>query len=115
MADRRITHLKRRLAVFLGQSRRDTQVNAELATAIKDVLRRPAKKGWRTYLVGGVLRDLLLSPGRTWPRDIDFLVEGATQEELDAEFEDLTERHTRFGGLHLVKKVRLPLTAYSIH
>jgi hypothetical protein len=115
MAERRITQLKRRLSVFLRRSDQGPDVNAMLARAIGDVLKRPAARGWKTYLVGGVLRDLLLAPIKTLPRDIDFIVDGPSQAELDRVFEDLVERRTRFGGLHLVKSVELPLTTYAVH
>jgi len=115
MADKRVAQLKRRLSVFLGRSRPGHDVNARLADAVKEVLQRPAARGWNTYLVGGVLRDLLLAPVKTWPRDIDFIVDGPSQGELDREFGDLVARRTRFGGLHLVKTVVLPLSTYAVH
>jgi hypothetical protein len=58
------------------------------------------KHGWHLLLFGGTLRDLCV----TWsaaPRDLDFVVPGASVEELRAAFANHIERQTRFGGLRL--------------
>ncbi len=71
-----------------------------------DIGRRLNRPPWVPYLVGGTLRDLLVSSGSSMdfqPRDIDIIVDGASREQLQEVLEGaLTfERFTRFGGLHL--------------
>jgi len=75
---------------------------------VTEMLNCPA---WSSYLVGGTLRDLLIGPDarhqRVQPRDVDIVVCGATREQLLELFTKtlVLERPTRFGGLHLTKKL----------
>jgi hypothetical protein len=61
--------------------------------------------------VGGTLRDLLVGPDSRHrsvePRDIDIIVGGATREQLQDVLREalVLERLTRFGGLHLCKRL----------
>jgi hypothetical protein len=78
--------------------------------AILEVAQRLDHPDWVLYLVGGTLRDLLVginSDGHVEPRDVDVIVRGATGEELRACLEGplVVERLTRFGGLHLSRKL----------
>jgi len=80
----------------------------QLATS--EVFERLRARNWAAYLVGGTLRDLLLQSTRTesclaTPRDIDVIIIGASNHELTSCFSELIARRTRFGGLHLVKKI----------
>jgi hypothetical protein len=75
---------------------------------VAELLNRP---GWSSYLVGGTLRDLLVEPEvkhrRPPPRDIDLVVSGPSYQQLLKTFQGklVLERRTRFGGLHLIKKL----------
>lgn len=71
--------------------------------AILEVLDRFMSRKWRSYVVGGTLRDIMLAPAWAFPRDIDIVVDGPTREDMEGVLADLTVRRTRFGGLHLVK------------
>jgi hypothetical protein len=59
------------------------------------------KRGWRAFLFGGVLRDLMVYGSSACPRDVDIVVEGASTDDLASAFEPFIARRTRFGGLHL--------------
>lgn len=72
-----------------------------------EVLRRAISQHWRTYVVGGAIRDLLLKPSGLWPRDVDVIVDGCSVGELEAAFGDLVIRRTSFGGLHLRRSVEI--------
>jgi hypothetical protein len=65
------------------------------------VLRGIRDQGWRAFLFGGTLRDLMLGGAGIIPRDIDVVVDGVSTERIAARFADHVRRRTRFGGLHL--------------
>jgi hypothetical protein len=58
-------------------------------------------RGWRAFLFGGVLRDLMIHGSRARPRDVDIVVDGVSVADLASAFEPYIARRTRFGGLHL--------------
>ncbi len=97
--------LKDRFGRFLAV--RGSDPNSAVRAAIHHVFERVRQHGWRAHIVGGTLRDVMLAPPSAFPRDIDIVISGASQKSLDEEFADLLMRRTRFGGLHLVKPVRL--------
>jgi|ERR1700723_6518 len=67
---------------------------------VRLIAKRASQRNWSAYLVGGAIRDLALSGGTRTPRDVDFVFCEATQNELAAEFDDLSSvRKTSFGGL----------------
>ena len=85
--------LRKRLSAFLNRSRPWRPV--------LDVIEKAAdRRGWRPLLFGGTLRDLLIE-GCPPPRDLDFVVPGASLDELREELGGHVERRTRFGGLRL--------------
>jgi hypothetical protein len=91
-----------------GEEHED-QPGLPVREAIVEVATRLNRPGWKAYLVGGTLRDLLIGFGGTqWavPRDVDIVVDGATREELQQVLAPflLLERQTRFGGLHLSRE-----------
>src|ERR1700722_227477 len=93
--------LKRRFQRFLSvQGRKDT---VAMRSSIRDVLHRIHERGWRSYIVGGTLRDVMRAPPSAFPRDIDIIVVGASPGAIEQVFADLVIRRTRFGGLHLAK------------
>jgi hypothetical protein len=65
------------------------------------VLREIQQQGWRAFLFGGTLRDLMLGGASIVPRDIDIVVDGVSIERIAAVFGNHVRRRTRFGGLHL--------------
>jgi hypothetical protein len=78
--------------------------------AVDDVLRRVLAQGWQAWVVGGTLRDLvsgssMVETGSIIPRDVDIVVTNVSLQDLQKYFWDLIIRHTRFGGLHLVKNL----------
>jgi hypothetical protein len=99
--------LTRRVTQLLTPSPHQDSVQAAIIE-VAQMLNRP---GWSGYLVGGTLRDLLAGPDGDQqpvePRDVDIVVSGATRDELLALFREtlVLERLTRFGGLHLIKKL----------
>jgi len=74
-----------------------------IKAGLSEVLARISDRGWKSYIVGGTLRDAVLGPAAMLPRDIDVIVAGPSQAVLESTFRDLCVRKTRFGGLHLVK------------
>ena len=58
-------------------------------------------RGWRPFLFGGVLRDLLVHGPSACPRDVDIVVDGPSLQDLASAFAPFIARQTRFGGLHL--------------
>lgn len=74
-----------------------------------EVLTRTVRKGWRTYLVGGFLRDVVVRPHSHWPRDFDVIVEGCSWEELSQIFVDIISGYNRFGGLTLRRHMQVPV------
>ena len=96
--------LKKKLRNFVASTQVGDYRVDTIRAARHEVFGRIAKHGWQAYIVGGTLRDLMLDrPAKFLPRDIDLVVVGPTQSEMEAVFEDLQVRRTRFGGLHLVK------------
>jgi len=73
-----------------------------------EVLTRTVRKGWRTYLVGGFLRDVIVRPHSSGPRDFDVVVEGCSWDELREVFIDIVSGHNRFGGLSLRRQTEVP-------
>jgi hypothetical protein len=86
--------------------------------AIFDVITPLYERGWEAYVVGGTLRDLMTDVPRNGqqsfiPRDIDLVVLAPSIEALESCFpNNLIQRRTRFGGLHLVKKLA---SGYEVH
>jgi hypothetical protein len=104
MAEFKIQTLRTRVEDFLEPaiSRPSPDVLHEAAV---EVLTRTVRKGWRTYLVGGFLRDAVVNPNSLWPRDFDVVVDGCSSEELRNVFVDIVVGHNRFGGLALRQAV----------
>src|ERR1700683_16263 len=73
-----------------------------------EILTRTVRRGWRTYLVGGFLRDVVMRPNSHWPRDFDVIVEGCSSDELRNIFTDILSGQNRFGGLTLRRQTRVP-------
>ncbi len=94
--------LKRRFRDFLSRQETDPQARA-IRSSIGAVLDQIVERGWKTYVVGGTLRDVMLAPPSAFPRDIDLIVVGPSQDAMENAFSDLITRKTRFGGLHLVR------------
>ena len=95
--------LNRRFHEFLS-SNGEGPMQAAMHAGIEEVVGRITERGWRGYIVGGMLRDIMLAPSmNALPRDIDLIVVGPSQAALQDAFFDLTVRKTRFGGLHLVR------------
>ena len=99
MAEITTVELQKKVREFLApESHRDPDGVRQSAV---EVLTRTVRKGWRTYLVGGFLRDVAVHPHSRWPRDFDVVVEGCSWDELKSVFADVIARHNRFGGLML--------------
>src|SRR5690349_10205703 len=92
--------LKRRFREFLAFH--GDKATAAVRLSIREVLDRVVERRWRAYIVGGTLRDVMLAPTSSFPRDIDIVISGVSEERLETTFLDLVNRRTRFGGLHLV-------------
>ena len=93
-AQRQEEQLRKRLNKFLAnrsQSRRPLR-------ALLDQIRRA---GWRAFIFGGTLRDLMINGAATVPRDVDIVVDGLSIEDLSHALAPHVKRRTRFGGLHL--------------
>ena len=109
--------LQKRLARFMAPPRQDQPEPPDSDSArpareaIVEVARKLNRPGWSAYLVGGTLRDLLVGPGSrhrdAQPRDVDIIVSGARREQLQELLQEtlVLERLTRFGGLHLSKRL----------
>jgi hypothetical protein len=70
--------------------------------ALKGISEKIYERKWTAFLVGGAVRDLVISRGTQPPRDIDIVVGGARVSELLEVFRDAElVRFTRFGGLRL--------------
>jgi hypothetical protein len=78
-----------------------------IKSAMLETIKRITSRGWEGFIVGGTIRDLVLSPGQALPRDIDIVVCGASLSDLAVLYSDLITRRTRFGGLHLTRRVYL--------
>jgi hypothetical protein len=70
--------------------------------AIRSITHRVSQRKWTAFLVGGVLRDLVLTGGTKAPRDVDVVVCDVLLNELISELQDLSPaRRTSLGGLRL--------------
>src|SRR5690349_6135348 len=98
MDDVTAVELKRRVAEFLAPDAQQTGTDTVRRSAV-EVLTRTVREGWRTYLVGGFLRDVVVHPHSRWPRDFDVVVEGCSWDELNRLFSDVVAGQNRFGGL----------------
>ena len=108
MAESIEARLAYRLARFLSDSEISSTREIEpLRKSVLEVLGRATSQNWRTYIVGGAIRDLLLGPAAWWPRDVDVIVDGCSENDLETMFRDLMVRHTSFGGLHLRRTVEI--------
>jgi hypothetical protein len=77
---------------------------------VTEVFERVRTRGWDAYVVGGTLRDLVSDSSKSGfrkvnPRDIDVVVVDVAVHDLAKCFSDMIARRTRFGGLHLVKRI----------
>jgi hypothetical protein len=109
--------LQRRLARLMAPTRQDPRVSLDSVSvrtvqeAIVEVALKLNRPGWSSYLVGGTLRDLLVGADSRHrgvePRDVDIIVGGASREQLQDVLREalVLERLTRFGGLHLSKRL----------
>ncbi|HXI84555.1 MAG TPA: hypothetical protein VNL17_10760 [Verrucomicrobiae bacterium] len=85
--------LQRKIIGFLDA---DSRWSRGLAQLSKDIRSR----GYRAFLFGGCLRDLMLSrSGNMLPRDIDLVVDVPSVQELEEIFGAAPKRITRFGGV----------------
>ncbi|MES2459315.1 MAG: hypothetical protein V4671_01940 [Armatimonadota bacterium] len=66
-----------------------------------DIIRTLQERGMRTAVFGGAVRDVARFGPSYRPRDIDLVVEGASNEVLLSLFSSYVIRSTRFGGLRL--------------
>ena len=108
MAESIERRLTRRFTRFLNGSKATSRRQGErIRKDALEVLRRATSRQWRTYIVGGAIRDLLLGPPGSWPRDVDVIVDGCSGDDLKATFGDMVVRRTSFGGLHLRKTVEI--------
>lgn len=71
--------------------------NTPAAQVVLDIERLTASHGWRFVLFGGSARDIALEGRNATPRDLDVVVDGATQDELQEVFK--LPNRTFFGGL----------------
>jgi len=102
------TTITRRLARFLkGPAGRETTPTEPIRKGVVEVLHRATSQSWKTFIVGGAIRDLLLGPPDSWPRDVDLIVDGPSPKELESAFSDLLIRRNSFGGLRLQRSVNL--------
>src|SRR5882762_8396827 len=75
---------------------------SEAWRAVREVAYRASSRKWTVFLVGGALRDLVLSGGTKEPRDLDFVFCHVQLDEIYAEFRGfLPARTTSLGGLRL--------------
>jgi hypothetical protein len=105
MAEVTTHELQTKVGEFLAPKPQRLPTDAVRQSAV-EVLTRTVRKGWRTYLVGGFLRDVVVHPHARWPRDFDVIVEGCTSDELRSLFIDIIAGHNRFGGLTLRRSTR---------
>ncbi len=110
--------LRRRLRAFLNGPKSKSSLRVEpIRKDAVEVLQRATSRHWGTYIVGGAIRDLLLNPTGSWPRDVDVIVDGCSPDELREVFRDIVVRPNSFGGLHLRKTVeidRVTTTKYDL-
>ena len=107
MAEVTIHKLQRKVEEFLAPQQRRLPTDSARRSAV-EVLTRTVRKGWRTYLVGGFLRDVVVHPHSHWPRDFDIVVEGCSWDELSTVFTDIVAGQNRFGGLTLRRQTEVP-------
>jgi len=69
---------------------------------LREVVSTIEERGWKAVLFGGVLRDLSRFGQTEKPRDVDIVVDGVSQTELERTFGTWIVRRNRFGGLHLL-------------
>jgi hypothetical protein len=103
MAEVTTRELQRKVGEFLEPRPQPLLTDSVRQSAV-EVLNRTVHKGWRTYLVGGFLRNVVVHPHSYWPRDFDVVVEGCSSEELSEAFMDILSGHNRFGGLTLRRR-----------
>lgn len=104
MVDRAPTILEQRCSEFFSIARAGANTRPAWSS-MHSVWRRLNGRGWKTYVVGGTIRDVLLAPPGELPRDVDLIVQGAQPGELETVFGDLLDRRTRFGGLRLAAAI----------
>lgn len=78
--------------------------DAAARESIQAVFDRILINRWEAFIVGGTLRDIMLAPRSIFPRDIDIIIAGVSNDTVSATFHDLLRRRTRFNGLHLVNQ-----------
>lgn len=100
MAEVTSRELQARVGAFLTHEPQPIPADSVRECAV-EVLTRTVRRGWRTYLVGGFLRDVIVHQHSRWPRDFDMVVEGCSRDELREVFVDIASGHNRFGGLTL--------------
>jgi hypothetical protein len=76
------------------------------------ILRALKDAGFSAFLFGGVLRQLMVGPRATPPRDVDVVVDCARTEEIYPLFSTYPTRVNRFGGLSIL--TRIPLDIWAI-
>ena len=89
-----MARLRQRVTRFVRTRSGDGGPVARVASAMHE-------RGWRAFLFGGVLRDLMVHSSSACPRDVDIVVEGVSIRDLASAFDPFIARRTRFGGLHL--------------
>ncbi len=107
MAEVTTYELQTKISEFLTPDSPQLSADSVRRSAV-EVLTRTVRKGWRTYLVGGFLRDVIVRPHSRWPRDFDVIVEGCSWDELREVFIDIVSGHNRFGGLTLRRQTEVP-------
>lgn len=86
---------------------------APVTAALRDVLRRLTVAGFRPYLWGGLVRDLLTTRMIRLPRDIDIVVDGARNDQIWELFRDLPGRRNQFGGIHIENGIAFDMFAVA--
>jgi hypothetical protein len=104
--------VKRALAAFFEGGKIDSSLGRfeTMRQATLQVLSKLRSPKWRTFIVGGAIRDLVLAPAGSWPRDIDVIVDGSLASDLERLFdgvEKVVVRPSRLGGLHVRKTVNV--------
>jgi hypothetical protein len=88
---------------------------SEAWKAFREIAFRAASRKWTVYLVGGALRDMVLSGGTKEPRDLDFVFCHVHLDEIYAMFRDLPiARRTSLGGLRLSLH-SIPVDVWSLN
>lgn len=68
---------------------------------LRNALRKFEVEGCSAFMVGGFLRDLMLSGASANPRDIDIVFDGTSADKVEFLFWNHKERKNRFGGMRL--------------